>query len=90
MWTIIGNVHSNQTGAFPILSISGNKYIFLLYDDDTDYIEAVAIPSHTQHKNLKDYQQYNDMHKSRGVETQLQRLDNEAYKLLKDYMYKEK
>ena len=84
-----GNIHSNQTGAFPMLSISGNKYLFILYDDYANCIDTIPIPSRTQHQLLKSYQQSHNMLKSRGLEPRLQCLDNETSKLLKDYMYKE-
>ena len=34
--SITGNIYSNQTGAFPVTSISGNKYLFILYDGDAN------------------------------------------------------
>ena len=73
----------------PIISISGNWYIFILYDDDANYIDAVPIPSRTKHQILKAFQQSESILKSRGLEPRLQCVDNEAFKLLKDYMYKE-
>ena len=50
---ITGQVQSDQTEAMPITPISGNRYIFILYDEDSNYIDAVPIPSRTKHKILK-------------------------------------
>ena len=50
-----GRVQSDQTGDFPITSISGKKCIFLLYDDDDNYIDDVTILSRTQQQILKAY-----------------------------------
>ena len=42
--------YSDQTGKFPVKSISGNQYIFILYHYDTNSIHAVPIKSrHTTH-----------------------------------------
>ena len=49
------NIHSGQTGAFPVASISGSKCLFSLYDGDDNYIDSVPIPSRTQHQILKAY-----------------------------------
>ena len=70
-------------------SISGNKYIFCLFDDDSNYIDAIVILSRTKEQLLKAYIQSTSILKARGLEPRLQRLDNEASKLLKDYMYAE-
>ena len=86
---ITGRVHSDQTGALPITSISGNKYIFILYDEDSNYIDAVPIPSRTKHQILAAYKSSHAMLKSRGLQPRLQRLDNEASIILKDFMYSE-
>ena len=43
-----GKIYTDQTGPFLRPSISGNKYVFILYDYDSNYIAAVAIPSRTK------------------------------------------
>ena len=44
---ITGKIFTDQTGQFPCPSISGNKYLFVLYDYDANYIDAVPMPSRT-------------------------------------------
>ena len=38
-----GKIFTDQTGRFPIPSSTGNQYVFLLYDYDSNYIHAIAI-----------------------------------------------
>ena len=41
---ITGQVHTDQTGQFQVPSTAGNKYVFVLYDYDSSYIDAIPIP----------------------------------------------
>ena len=68
---ITGNIHSYQTGVFPVTSISGNKYIFMMYDEDANYIDVIPIPSCTQHQILRAYKRSNSMLKSRVLKPRL-------------------
>lgn len=86
---VTSTVHSDQTGALPITSISGNKYIFILYDEDSNYIDDIPIPSRTKLQILQAYQSSHTMLKSRSLRSHLQRLNNEASPMLKDFMYKD-
>ena len=83
---ITGKIFTDQTGQFPCPSISGNKYLFVLYDYDANYIDAVPMPSRTQHQILIAYKKSTDMLRKRGFTPKLQRLDNECSQTLKDYM----
>ena len=64
---ITGKVHNNQTGAMPITSISGKSYLFVLYDEDSNYIGAIPIPTRTKHQMLKAYKPSHAILKSRGL-----------------------
>ena len=86
---ITGQVHSDQSGATPITSISGSTYISILYDECSNYINAVPIPSCTKHQILKAYKSSHTMLKLRNLQPRLQWLDNEASTILKNFMYKE-
>ena len=83
---ITGKIFTDQTGQFICPSISGNKYLFILYDYDSNYIDAVPMPSKTKHQILLAYQKSIKMLKSRGLRPQLQRLDNEISDILREYM----
>lgn len=54
--SITGQMHSDQTCALSIASISGNKYTFCLLDDDSNYIDAIPIHSQAKQQILKAYQ----------------------------------
>ena len=45
---ITGQIYSNQTGALPIASISSNRYICCILDDDSNCIDTIPIPSRTK------------------------------------------
>ena len=73
----------------PITSISGNNYLFIMYDYDSNYIDTIQIPSRTKLQVLKAYEKSYAMFKSRVLIPLLQRLDNKASGILKAYMHKE-
>ena len=45
-------IHVDQTGALLVSSISGKKYLFILYNDDDNYMHTVSIPSRTKFQIL--------------------------------------
>jgi hypothetical protein len=53
--TITGQIHSNQTGRFPITSSCDSKYIMVVYDYDSNAILAKPLKSWTEHKLLCAY-----------------------------------
>ena len=83
---ITGQIFTDQTGQFTIPSSSGNKYVFILYDYDSNYIDTVLMPSRTKHQILIAYHKSIKMLKRRGLKPQLQRLDNEASDILREFM----
>ena len=70
-------------------SISGNRYIFLLYDYESNYMTINAIPSRTKHQLQKVYKERVQLLKSRGLKPRLQRLDNETSQLIQEFMKQE-
>ena len=50
-----GRIYTDQSGPFLTPSISGNKYIFILYDYDSNFIDAIPIPSRTKEQLVKAY-----------------------------------
>ena len=83
---ISGQIYSDQSGKFLITSASGNNYVFLLYDFDSNLIWAVPIPTRSKFQILKAYQQITKLLSSRGLNPKLQRIDNECSDVLKEYM----
>jgi hypothetical protein len=80
--------YSDQTGQFPVLSSSGNHYLFVLYNQDTNYIHAVAIPNRKA-ATLRDA--WETTHKlliQQGHPPDLHILDNECSQELKSAFQK--
>jgi hypothetical protein len=84
--TITGQAGSDQTGCFVVQSTSGNNYIFVLYDYDSNSIHAKPIPNRKQASIKTAYETVLRLLQRRGLRPKLHRLDNEASQLLKDFM----
>jgi hypothetical protein len=84
-----GQIYTDQTGRFPVVSSKGNKYIMVLYDYDSNAILAKTIKNRTAPELLKAFQFMEQELAARGLKPKLMKLDNEASKLLKDYLYQQ-
>jgi hypothetical protein len=84
-----GQIYTDQKGRFPVVSSKGNKYILVLYDYDSNAILAKPIKNRTAPKLLKAFQFMEQEIVSKGLKPKLMKLDNEASKLLKDYLYQQ-
>jgi hypothetical protein len=84
-----GQIYTDQTGRFPVVSSKGIKYIMILYDYDSNAILAKSIKDRTAPELLKAFQFMEQELVARGLKRKLMKLDNEASKLLKDYLYKQ-
>jgi hypothetical protein len=82
-----GQIYTDQTGGFPVVSSKGNKYIMILYAYDSDAILAQPIEDRTAPELLRAFQYMEQELVARGLKPRLMKLDNEASKLLKDYLY---
>jgi hypothetical protein len=51
-----GQIYTDQTGRFPVVSCKGNKYIMILYDYDSNAILAQPIKDRTAPELLKAFQ----------------------------------
>lgn len=81
-----GQIYTDQTGRFPTTSRSGNKYIMVLYDYDSNSILIEAMRNKTDNEMIRAYQLLHDRLVERGVKPRLQRLDNEASRRLKQFI----
>ena len=81
-----GKIFSDQTGPFLVPSISGNRYVFILYDYDSNHIFAVPIPIRTKEQLVKAYRSVVTLLQHRGLQPKLQRLDNEVSSLMRHEM----
>jgi hypothetical protein len=84
-----GQIYTDQTGRFPVVSSKGNKYIMVLYDYDSNAILAKPIKDRTAPELLKAFQFMEQDLVAKGLKPKLMKLDNEASKLLKDYLYQQ-
>jgi hypothetical protein len=84
-----GQIYTDQSGIFPVVSSKGNKYIMILYDYDSNAILAQPIKDRTAPELLKTFQIMEQELVARGLKTKLMKLDNEASKLLKTYLHQQ-
>ena len=81
---------SDQTGRFPITSSKGNKYLMIILDYDSNAIISQPLPSRSQQHLLQAFSKIHEKLKNAGRNPTFVRLDNEAPKVLTQYMKKEK
>jgi hypothetical protein len=84
-----GQIYTDQTGRFQVVSSKGNKYIMILYDYDSNAILAQPIKDRTAPELLKAFKVMEQELMDRGLEPKLMTLDNEASKLLKTYLHQQ-
>jgi hypothetical protein len=84
-----GQIYTDQTGRFPVVSSKGNKYIMILYDYDSNAILAQPIKDRTAPELLKAFKFMEQELVARGLKPKLMKLDNEASKLLKTYLHQQ-
>ena len=83
-----GKIHSDQTGQFPIQSISGNKYMMVIYAYDPNAILVEELPDRSKESIVQSYQKIIQHLTNRGFKLRHQILDNEASKLHQEKMDK--
>jgi hypothetical protein len=82
-----GQIYTDQTGRFTVVSSKGNKYIMILYDYDSNAILAQPIKDRTAPELLRPFQVMEQELVAQGLKPKLMKLDNEASKLLKMYLH---
>jgi hypothetical protein len=73
-----GQIYTDQTGIFPVVSSKGNKYIMILYDYDSNAILAQPIKDRKAPELLRAFQVMEQELVARGLTPKLMKLDNEA------------
>jgi hypothetical protein len=76
-------VYTDLTGAFPITSQAGNKYMLLMYDYDSNAILVETMKSRSDVEALRAYDVLYTILTDRGLAPALNILDNEASTALK-------
>jgi hypothetical protein len=84
-----GQIYTDQTGIFPVVSSKGNKYIMILYDYDSNAILAQPIKYRTAPELLRAFQVMEQELVACGPKPKLMKLYNEASKLLKTYLHQQ-
>jgi hypothetical protein len=84
-----GQIYTDQTGRFPVVSSKGDKYIMVIYAYDSNEILAKPIKDRTAPELLRAFQFMEQELVVKGLKPKLMKLDNEASKLLKDYLYQQ-
>ncbi|EEC51526.1 predicted protein [Phaeodactylum tricornutum CCAP 1055/1] len=81
-----GKIFSDLTGRFVTSSSTGNAYMLVVYDYDSNFIHVEPMKNRTGTEILAAYRRAFDLFSSRGLRPQLQRLDNEASTALQQFM----
>jgi hypothetical protein len=84
-----GQIYTDQTGIFPVVSSKGNKYIMILYDYDSNAVLAQPIKDRTAPELLRAFQVMEQELVARGLKPKIMKLDNDASKLLKTYLHQQ-
>jgi hypothetical protein len=87
---VTGRTFSDQTGRFICPSLSGNNYVFVLYNYDTNSIHPIAIPNRKKESLLKAMKTVTTQLHRRGFQPKLHKMDNEISDLMKEYLQKER
>jgi hypothetical protein len=82
-----GQIYTEQTGRFPVISSRVNVSIMVLYEYDRNAIMAEPIRNNKAAELLRSFQVMEQKLTSRGLKPNLMTLDNWASKLLKDYLH---
>jgi hypothetical protein len=75
-------IATDLPGRYPITSGMGHKYLFVMYDTDSGYINAIPIKSRKSGELVKAYQTCYDTLKQKGLTARLMRIDNEVSAIL--------
>jgi hypothetical protein len=84
-----GQIYTDKTGRFPVVSSKGNTYIMILYDYDSNAILAQPIKDRTAPELLRAFRVMEQELVALGLKPKLMKLDNEASKLLKMYLHQQ-
>ena len=84
-----GQIHTDQTGRFPVISSRGNKYIMIMYVYDANAIMSTPMKNRTKESHTEAYRELHQQLVKKGLRPKMQRLDNEASKMLKEFMTSE-
>jgi hypothetical protein len=82
-----GHIYTNLTGIFPTRSSRGYKYIWVLYDYDSNNIHAEPIKIRSGAEAIRAYTKIYDELTAKGLKPTFQKMDNEASTALKHFLH---
>jgi hypothetical protein len=82
-------IYSDLTGRFPTTSVSGNKYMLILYEYDRNSILSAPMKNRGDKEMVRAFDLLIQSLILRGLKPLLQRLDNEASLALRNYLTKQ-
>ncbi len=86
---ISGMLFSNQLGQFPITSNRGNKYVFIFYIYNANFVKSVPIKSRSKEELLQAYQLVYAYLTARGFKPQLHKMDNKTSHDVETFIHEE-
>ena len=84
-----GQIYSDQTGRFVVPSNTGNNYLLIVYDYDSNAILAEPMRTRTSASIITAYKTVHARLCKAGFRPKLQRLDNECSEEFKELLHKE-
>jgi hypothetical protein len=82
-----GHTYTNLTGRFPTTSSRGYKYILVLYDYDSNNIQAEPIKIRSDAETIRTYTKIYDELTAKVLKPTFQTMDNEASTALKHFLH---
>jgi hypothetical protein len=82
-------IYTDLTGRFPTTSLSGNKYILILYDYDSNRVLSAPIKNRVDKDMLRKFYLLIQSLIIRGLKPSLKRLENEVSLALRNYLTKQ-
>ena len=73
-----GKTYSDQTGMFPCVSSRGFKYIFVMYDYDSNSILTEPIKNRNENELIRAFNKLHDYLTKHGCKPKFHKLDNEC------------
>jgi hypothetical protein len=80
-----GQLYTDLTGKFPVLSSKGKSYVMVCYIYDCYYVKVIPIKSRSASEWVKSYDRFHQELTIKDFKPKLQTLDNEASAALKNY-----
>jgi hypothetical protein len=82
-------IYTNLTGRFPTTSLSGNKYILILYDYDSNIVLSAPMKNRGDKDMIRAFDILIQSLIIRGLKPHFQRLYNEESLALRNYLTKQ-